>query len=68
MFKAEYLWNGWVKKDGFNANLVLCDWLTWDTLLEFAFGPRLMQVSDAIKEEPNSARIWYDSMSKSVDH
>ena len=22
VFEAEYLWNGWVKKDGVNANLV----------------------------------------------
>ena len=26
MFEVEYLWNGWVKKDGVNANQVLCDW------------------------------------------
>ena len=26
VFEVEYLWNGWVKKDGINANLVLCDW------------------------------------------
>ena len=26
VFEVEYLYNGWVKKDGVNANLVLCDW------------------------------------------
>ena len=25
VLKVEYLWNGWVKKDGVNANLVLSD-------------------------------------------
>ena len=25
VFEVEYLWSGWVKKDGVNANLVLCD-------------------------------------------
>ena len=25
-FEVEYLWNGWVKKDGVNANQVLGDW------------------------------------------
>ena len=23
MFEVEYLWNGWVKKDGINPNLIL---------------------------------------------
>ena len=26
MFEEEYLWNGWIKKDGVNGNLVFCDW------------------------------------------
>ena len=26
VFEVEYLPNGWVKKDGVNANLDLCDW------------------------------------------
>ena len=26
MFEVEYLWNGWVKKDGVNVNVVFCDW------------------------------------------
>ena len=26
VFKVEYLWNGWVKKDGVNANPIFCDW------------------------------------------
>ena len=25
MLEVEYPWNGWVKKNGVNANLVLCD-------------------------------------------
>ena len=37
MFEVEYRWNAWVKKDGVNANdLVLCDWLTLDTHIDFA--------------------------------
>ena len=24
VFKIEYLWNGWIKKDGVNAKVVLC--------------------------------------------
>ena len=26
VFVVESIWNDWVKKDGINANLVLCDW------------------------------------------
>ena len=26
VFEVKYLWNGSVKKNGVNANLVLCDW------------------------------------------
>ena len=26
VFGVEYLQNGWFKKDGVSANLVLCDW------------------------------------------
>ena len=25
MFEVKFLWNGWVKKDEVNANLILCD-------------------------------------------
>ena len=41
LFKVEYLWNSWVKKDVVNANLVLCDRRTLDTPIDFAFSPRL---------------------------
>ena len=35
VFKVEYTWNGWVKKDGIRATL--------DTSINFAFCPRLTQ-------------------------
>ena len=42
MFELEYLYNGWVKKDGVKINLVLCDWPNFlDTPIDFAFRPRL---------------------------
>ena len=28
-FEVEYHWNGWVEKDGINANLVLCNQLNF---------------------------------------
>ena len=42
VFKVKYLCNGWVKKDGVNANLVY-DWPNFsvDILNDFAFSPRL---------------------------
>ena len=39
MFKVEYLWNSWVKKDGINANLILCIGLTLDTPLILSLVP-----------------------------
>ena len=41
MCKIEYLWNGWVKKDRVNATLALCDYLTLNNPIDFAFSPRL---------------------------
>ena len=41
VFKPEDLWNGWIKKDGVNANLVVCGWPNLDTHSDFAFSPRL---------------------------
>ena len=41
MFEVEYLWTGWVKKDGVNANLVLCDWPNFRYPIDFAFSPHL---------------------------
>ena len=41
MFEVRYLWNGWVKKDGVNVSLVLHDWPTLITLIDFAFSPWL---------------------------
>ena len=41
MIEVEYLCNGWVKKDGVNANLVQYIGLTLDTALVFAFSPLL---------------------------
>ena len=41
MFEAEHLWNVWVKKDGVNANLVLCNGLALDNPIDFAFSPCL---------------------------
>ena len=37
MFKVEYLLKCWVKKDGLNANLVLCDWPNLRCPHDFAF-------------------------------
>ena len=31
MLEVVYFWNGWVKKDGFNVNLVLCNWPNLDS-------------------------------------
>ena len=42
VFKAEYLWNGWIKKDGVNANLAFAICLTLDTTIDFAFSSRLI--------------------------
>ena len=33
MFEVEYLWNGWVKKNGVNANPILFIVLTLDTVI-----------------------------------
>ena len=52
MFEVEYLCNGYVKKNGVNANLVLCDWLTLDTSIDFAFSPRLSRSKKLIFESP----------------
>ena len=41
VFKVEYLRNGWVKKDGVRANVVLCDWPNFRYPIDFAFSPRL---------------------------
>ena len=32
--EVEYLWNGWIKMDRVNANLVLCNWLTLNSSLD----------------------------------
>ena len=40
MFEVEYLWNGWIKKDGVDANLIqYCPYLSYQ--IDFAFSPRL---------------------------
>ena len=41
MLKVEYLWNDWVKKNGVNAILVLCDWPNFRHPIDFTFSPRL---------------------------
>ena len=41
MVEVEYLWNGKVKKDGVNTNLVLCNWPTFRCPTDFAFSPCL---------------------------
>ena len=41
MFEVECLWNGWVKKDGSNASLVLTDWPNFRYHIDFAFSPSL---------------------------
>ena len=41
MFKVEYFLNGSVKKDGVNANLILCNWPNFKYLIDFTFSSRL---------------------------
>ena len=41
MFEEENLCNGWVKKDGVNANLVFCDWPNFRYPIDFGFSLRL---------------------------
>ena len=41
VFKVEYLWNDWVKKDGVNANLVKYGSPKFKYPIDFAFSPRL---------------------------
>ena len=41
VFKVDYLWNGCVKKDEVNANLVLCNWPNFRPPINYAFSPRL---------------------------
>ena len=41
MFEVEYLRNGWVKKDGINANLVQRNLHNFKYPFDFAFSPRL---------------------------
>ena len=44
MFEVEYLCDGRAKKDGVNANLVLCDWPNFRHPNDFAFSPRLNNI------------------------
>ena len=37
MFEVEYLRSVWIKKNGVNAHLVLCDWLNFGCPIDFAF-------------------------------
>ena len=39
VFEVQYLWNGWVKKDG--ATLMHYDWLDFRYPVDFAFRRRL---------------------------
>ena len=41
MFEVGHLCNGWVKKDGVTANLVLSDWPNFKYPIDFAFSPTL---------------------------
>ena len=49
VFEVEYLWNGWVKKDGINDNnLIQYDYpLFRYTTIEFAFSPCLILSGEA---------------------
>ena len=39
--EVDYLWNGWVKRDGVNANLSFATGLTLDTPIDFAVSFRV---------------------------
>ena len=41
MFEVKYRWNGWVKKDGVNTNLIKYDYPNLGTSIDLAFSPRL---------------------------
>ena len=41
MFEVEYFLNGWVKKDGVNSSLVLCNWPSFRYPIDCAFSPHL---------------------------
>ena len=49
MFEVEYLWNGWVKKDGVNANLVQYDLPNFKYPIGFVFSPRLNEAKITAK-------------------
>ena len=51
VFVIEDLCNGWVKKDGVNANVVSCNWRNY-IRIDFAFSPRLsILLHQAIKSD-----------------
>ena len=41
MYEVKYLCNGWVKKNGVNANLMLHNWRNFRYPIDFAFSPRV---------------------------
>ena len=45
MFEVEYLWNGCNKKDGVNANLVLCTWPNFRYPIDFALSSHVRKTS-----------------------
>ena len=51
MFEVKYLWNRQVKKDGVNANLILCYLPNFTYPIDFAFSPRLNITSDPEHEQ-----------------
>ena len=55
MFEVEYLWNGWVKKNGVNANLVYYHSPNFNYPIDFAFSPRLNRDRQSILVSTSSA-------------
>ena len=60
MFEVDNLGNGWVKKDGVNANLVICAiGLTLATAIDFAFSPYLSLWSAGLR---SGCQLSYENL------
>ena len=78
VFKAEYLWNGKVKKDGVNTNLMCCNTtgLILDAYIDFAFSHlnlfesfKIVQSQLPFTETNTTCTVnWYTTFWKSLFH
>ena len=57
MFEVRDLLNGWVKKDGVNANPIVCDWPNLDTPNDFVFNPCLSKNSSSYNNK--KFKLWF---------